>query len=159
MAITDNEIKFSFLREYHLIMKDFDKLLAYIDPSEENLGTFSHRTFELLLRSCTAIEAIFKVLSRDLGYPSENLDMRDYFRINNDSNLELSDYIVKLSSWRSGKKIVVPYEGWHDGQNYKKLPWYKAYNNVKHDRDQNFKEANFENVINATAGLFTLLYS
>ena len=35
--------------------------------------------------------------------------------------------------------------------------WYKAYNETKHDRDLNFHEANFENLVNAFAGLFALL--
>jgi hypothetical protein len=40
-----------------------------------------------------------------------------------------------------------------------KLKWYDAYNDTKHDRQQQFKEANFGNLLEAVAGLVVLLSS
>lgn len=157
MTITDKQIKFSFLREYNLIMEDFDQILSFIDPDDENLPTFSHRTFELLLRTCTALETVFKRILTDRNYNSPSgreLNIRDYATLNND--LRLSEYDVSFGSWRSGAKIIKPFEAWTTNE---PLPWYQAYNHAKHDRDQNFKEANFKNLIDAIAGLFVLLYS
>ena len=36
------------------------------------------------------------------------------------------------------------------------IPWYNAYNKIKHDREKNFKLANVENLIMALAVLFLL---
>jgi hypothetical protein len=108
------------------------------------------------------VEAVFKVLSRDLNFTRQNRDgaeipltMQDYFEIQHKMNLNLSDHEVSFDSWRSGTKIIEPFENWtHDHE----PRWYEAYNHVKHDRDQNFKEASFKNLIEAIAGLFVLLY-
>jgi hypothetical protein len=45
------------------------------------------------------------------------------------------------------------FDGWHVGTN---PSWFAAYNNVKHDRIGNAKDANFGNVIHAVGGLFIL---
>ena len=42
---------------------------------------------------------------------------------------------------------------------YVPLPWYQSYNNVKHNRHDNFNEANMENLMNALAGLLCLLHA
>jgi hypothetical protein len=39
------------------------------------------------------------------------------------------------------------------------LPWYRAYNASKHDRQEDFKKANFENLVAAVAGLLVLISS
>jgi hypothetical protein len=158
MAITDKQLKFSFLREYHLILADFDVILGFIDPSNENFETFSHRIYELYLRSCTALEAVFKRILHEADYqPShQRLDIEDYFIVN--STNKLNEYETRLDSWRSCEYKLKPFEAW-DSTNYVPLGWYQSYNNVKHDRDQNFKEANLRNLIMSIGGLFVLLYS
>jgi hypothetical protein len=40
-----------------------------------------------------------------------------------------------------------------------RLPWYDAYNKSKHDRHEEFKKANFENLVTAVAGLLVLISS
>lgn len=37
--------------------------------------------------------------------------------------------------------------------------WYRAYNQVKHNREDNLEKANLENCMNAVAGILVLLYS
>ena len=39
------------------------------------------------------------------------------------------------------------------------LFWYKSYNNLKHDRTKNIKEASLKNLIYALGGLYALLYA
>jgi len=158
MPIIDKQIKFSFLREYHLILQDFDKILGFVDPSDENEIVFSHRIFELLLRTCTALETVFKRVLKDQNYKinKSRLDIKDYFTVN--SQYKLSEYEVMFDSWRSGTKIIKPFEAWNTGS-YARLVWYQAYNDSKHDRDQNFKDANLKNLTSAIAGLTVLLHS
>ena len=56
-----------------------------------------------------------------------------------------------------------PFEPWKAGRGLSKpngidlsLPWYRAYNASKHDRQDEFKKANFENVIMAALGFWFL---
>lgn len=40
-----------------------------------------------------------------------------------------------------------------------KLDWYASYNAIKHDRNEEFKEANLSNVVEAVCGLVVLIAS
>jgi hypothetical protein len=62
---------------------------------------------------------------------------------------------VGLLFWMSSKHIK-PFDNWH--QNTPSLSWYKAYNTVKHNRDEKFSEASFENTVASLAGLFLALH-
>ena len=46
-----------------------------------------------------------------------------------------------------------PFVGWNMVNAASSLPWWVAYNNVKHGRDGNFREASLENVLNALMAL------
>ena len=50
---------------------------------------------------------------------------------------------------------LTPWDYWSQTQN---PSWWAAYNNVKHQRDRNFHDANLENTINAVAGLFIMIW-
>jgi hypothetical protein len=158
MPITDKSIKYSFLAEFHLIISDLDQILTFIEPSDENLQTFSHRIYELLLRTCTSYEGLSKRIlyvdgsTKDL----EKMSITDYFKLN--STYKLSQHEIIIDSWRSGLKSLSPFENWNQST-YRSLVWYVAYNNSKHDRHQNFKEANLYNLLNAICGLFILLFT
>lgn len=158
MSIIDTSIKYSFLAEFHIIISDFHNILNFIEPSNENLETFSHRIFELLLRTATSFEAVSKRILINDGYETtpKKMNMKDYFTLN--KVYKLTEYTLIIDSWRSGAKLLQPYKQWQN-DTYSRLSWYTAYNNSKHDRHQNFKEANLENLLNAIGGLFILLYS
>jgi len=159
MSITDSAEKFSFLTELHLIISDFETLLEYVDPIDENLKTFSHRISSLLLRVCTAYEAVSKNILLDQKYKipkGENMDITDYFTLN--SQLKLSKYSILFGAWKSGPKELQPFIDWESTE-FQPLDWYQAYNHTKHDRYNNFHEANLSNLIEALAGLFILLYA
>ena len=50
--------------------------------------------------------------------------------------------------------LRVPFQAWGKGSS---LPWYVAFNAAKHDRQSQFRMANFEHLIDATCGLLVLL--
>ena len=47
-----------------------------------------------------------------------------------------------------------PWLSWSSGTN---PPWWKSYNNVKHERGKYFRDANLGNVLESAAGLLVLL--
>lgn len=51
-----------YVRAFMLIQKDLQTLFEFIEPSDTNLVTYSHRTHALLIRTCIEIEANFKNL-------------------------------------------------------------------------------------------------
>ena len=99
------------------------------------------------------IEANFKAILRENIYKPEKLwNISDYIKINTTHHLD--NYSVEFPIWRGSKNKYKPFENW--SQN-KILSWYQAYNEVKHDRNEKFELANFENLMTAFAGLFVLL--
>lgn len=148
----------SLIYAYHLILKDFKSILDYVELHDTNRNTFSHRIYELLLRTCTEIETNCTGILVDNGYAKiKNLNMKDdYFKINKASRL--SEYEVKVEFWSPAPLIYKPFEAWNSNT-YMSLPWYQNYNEVKHNRNQSFEKANFEALIRALGGLFVILAS
>lgn len=145
------------VRGFKIIEQDLLRLLEYVEPSDDNLKTYSHRLYELLLRASTEFEANCKGILVENGYSKSgkgNLNITDYALINTSS--KLSDYEVRLSIWRDHPKDFYPLTGWSTGPS---LNWYRGYNSSKHDRNRNFEHANLENVLTAVAAVAALLFS
>ena len=122
------------VRAFLLIQKDLQTVLEYIQPSGQNLQTYSFRTYEALLRTCTEIEANFKAIFRANIYSyAGNMNVTHYSKIN--KSHFLSDYEVKMPYWDDHTFSRKPFQTWGAGTH--SLAWYQAYNNSKHDRAQN----------------------
>jgi len=103
------------------------------------------------------LKQIVRQYSRHNGYSKPvNFNITDYFKINKASKLH--EYKVILNIWHPQKKILQPFSTWN-GLTYIPLPWYQAYNNVKHDRNINFKNASLKNLLESVAGLLVILFS
>lgn len=137
-----------------LLFQDLYDLFNYIEPDDKNLNTFSHRIYELLLRTATEIESNFKGIMIANGYKSPE-NMHDYFKVA--SVARLSEYRVQFTRW-SSSRFFTPFIEWNSST-YAALPWYQSYNNVKHNRYANFEMANLENLMNAMAALLSILYA
>ncbi|WP_294331841.1 hypothetical protein [uncultured Chryseobacterium sp.] len=150
--------RISFIHSYHLIEKDLKILFDFISPNCLNNYTFSHRIYELFFRCCTEFENNAKAILISNGYvKSGNFNIADdYFKIN--KALKLNNYKIRLNVWENNPLIITPYAEWSE-ETYTPLPWYRDYNQVKHNRSGNFNLANFKNLITAAAGLMALLYA
>ena len=137
-----------------LIFQDLYELFNYIEPSDKNLNTFSHRLYELFLRIATEVESNFKGILLANGYKKPK-GMEDYFKVA--SVARLSEYEVKFTRW-SSPRMFTPFAEWNS-TTYTGLKWYQDYNKVKHNRYKYFELANLENVMTAMAALLSILYA
>ena len=145
----------NFVRAFLLIQKDILELFDYIEPSDANLATHSHRIHELLLRTCVEVEANCTAILRENGYSrSGNWNMTDYKKI--EQSHYLSQYEVKVPNWLGTGGVRKPFSSW---STLGSLGWYTAYNATKHDRHLKFGQANFQNLIDAASGLAALIAS
>ena len=146
----------NLVRAYHLLEQDLIKILEYVEPADANLGTYSHQLYALLLRACTEFESNARAILQANGYSStRNWTLLDYFKIN--SATRLSEYALTIPMWDGVAGTVKPFETWSGGSH--SLPWYQAYNAVKHDRSGSFTEASLDNVMKAVAAVFATLFS
>lgn len=151
-------------RAYINIEKGLRSIFDYIEPDESNKNTFSFELYSILLRACTEVELNCKQIMEANGAKASS--MKDYIKLEKSS--KLSKYKAYYSNWRQMNtetdeldyitKELCPFKEF--GESSPKEPfWYKAYNEVKHNREKNLKNANLENCMNAVAAILILLYS
>lgn len=143
-----------YIQGYLMIQKDLEVILEYIQATDENARSYGYRIHELLMRTCVEIEANLKAILRANKYkraPSD-LNMKDYVRV--EKSHHLSSYEVFLPIWDGLLSEFAPFESW---RNDNPLPWYKAYNDSKHDRHDGLVKANLHTLVQAIGGLLVLL--
>jgi len=152
MSVTD----LKYWRYFLSIEDDFIKTLRYVDLNNDNYKTFSIEYTRLLVSTCAEIEIMLKLLCNTTGtncdkYNISKLKKKLYeheFCLIHQAEVNLSNYEI---DW------IIPFASWErdDSKGKSIAPeWWKAYNNIKHNRDEKYKEANLENLIYAIAGLF-----
>jgi len=146
-----------YVRAFLLLLKDLKNLFDYVEPAEKNLGCYSYRIHALLLRACVEVEANCRAILQENGYRKrENRDMNmdDYKKL--DTTHRLSFYQVKIPFWSGKGYLRSPFSCWSKNEG---LPWYQAYNAIKHDRHDSFESATFEHLLDAICGLLVVLSS
>ncbi len=161
------EEKFQNALAYQLLEQDLKNIFEYVEPTEDNAMTYSHRIYELFFRACTEYESVCKQIMKLNGINKEYSKINDYFKI----GIELKFYEYCLSAPFMGKLGVniSPFMTWGGHATYTEYfadynanewgDWYQDYNKVKHNRENNFYKANLHNAIMSIAGLAVTLYS
>ena len=144
-----------YVRAFVLIQKDLQDIFEYVEPADANICCYSYRIHALHMRTCIEIEANFKAILVENGYSGPgDWNMKDYSKL--EQTHKLSAYECKLPVWRGVQHTRKPFSSWSTGA---KLSWYEAYNAAKHDRHDQFPQANFNNLLDAICGLVALLSS
>ena len=147
----------SLVTTAHLIVRDLYELFNYVEPHDDNKGTYSHRIYELFLRTATEFESNCKGILKANGYAKAEKDMtiRDYFNIAEAAHL--SEYRISFVRWMPICDFK-PFAAWNTAS-YTPLTWYQSYNKVKHNRYSNFSEANLGNLMDAVSALICILHA
>lgn len=130
-----------------ILIDKLDELLLYIEPDANGLKTYSHKTRELLILSCTEVENQWTaILKRANIKPRNNrtYNTQDYVKLL--PKAYLTDYLIQLRNYRHLPDFR-PFHAWLVANPTQSLTWYDAYNKTKHDRSASFHEATLENVI------------
>ena len=144
----------AYASAFAILSEDLRYLTEYVEPTDANLTTYSHRLYELLLRACTEWESICKDALVSAGSPKnpKYMDVNDYKTL--EPVLQLESVKIGLVFWRPQTVAVQPYKDWSAAT--PPLSWYSAYNSVKHNRNSQFEQATLENVRLAVAAVFAL---
>ncbi|MEQ5840106.1 hypothetical protein N0A02_11790 [Paraburkholderia acidicola] len=144
-----------YIHAFLLLQADVTDLFSYIEPSDVNLRTYSHRIQQLLIRACIEVEANFTAIFLDNGYGDNDtrFNVNDYRLIN--KSHRLSSFEVRIPGWKGERGIRRPFLSWAEVDGH--LSWYRAYNKAKHNRHENFELATFDALLDAYCGLNVLL--
>ncbi len=130
-------------------------MFKFIEPSDNNLSTYSLKLHGLLMRICIEVEANLRAIMEENCYtPQGQWSMNDYKKVEISHLLSL--YKTKMPVWTGAGRIYTPFAAWGMGGG---LPWYQDYNAAKHDRHGSFQRATFGNVVEAYAALAIVIFS
>jgi hypothetical protein len=73
--------KSTLVRAYSIIERDLIELFNYVEPCDDNLKTYSHRTYELLLRASMEFETNCKSVLIANGYAKSTNGTRNFIQI------------------------------------------------------------------------------
>jgi hypothetical protein len=135
------------------IEKDFIRTLDFVELDPANGATFSNEYAKLLLLIGSEVDVVAKLVC-DKAAPGQKAEnIVDYSKIIpaafngfHTIEIEIPRYQMKVQPWLTWDPSIA-----------KSPAWWKAYNDVKHERDQNFRDANQANVTSALCGLLALL--
>lgn len=151
---------------YRVLEEDFFGVMRYIEldlgdnalysgTAACNIGnsmTYSIEFVKQYQSISSATEDILKSICAQLGRANaENME-RDY------TPIILGDtFFQKIANQKVKvhQQELQPFMNWSITP-YKSPEWWKAYNDVKHNRNAEFKKANMKNVLNTLAGLYIL---
>lgn len=130
---------------------DLEVLSRYVEFSKDNYATYSTEMVRILLAAGSEVDVVLKELCRKLEPTSRAENIEEYRRCVLRLQPEISSARVRLPRHATA---IVPWENWRVDQT---PDWWRSYNNVKHQRGENYREANLQQVIASVAGLFILL--
>ena len=134
---------------YLSLEKDLDNTSRYIEPKgQENI--FSFEFAKLLVLSCTELESVLKLLCNECGAEKRG-NMGEYKETLLTHYPKIIFAEVHIARWG---KTIRPFDGWNE----RRLPWWDAYGNVKHNRENNFTEATYKNVVYALSALYISIF-
>lgn len=143
------------------LLMEVKELFRSVEPDEVNDRAYGHRMRELLILLCTEVEANWVSILK-ANFPVKVAEVKDDGKYLNTSHYQklkdvmfLDKYTIRLSDYKD--RHFSPFLGWLGPKKASEsIPWYAAYNSVKHDRETNFPLACMANVLNAAAALHVL---
>lgn len=149
----------SFVNSVEQIERLFESLTAIfrtVHPATDNLDAYGAAIRDLIILACTEVEAQWKgVLEANKCKPSGTFyKTTDYVKLA--SAMKLKEYQVALIRYPQISAIT-PFSTWKGNSPTKSLPWYDAYNEVKHDREANFTKASLRHAIESVAACVVML--
>lgn len=142
--VTERAIHWNY---FLAIEQDLAKISRYIEFTDENFDSFSIELAHLLLASSSEVDVVLKLLCKGHDDGQRCLNINDYKTCvcqNFPSLINEKCFIPRFGL------TLTPWSNWSGENN---PDWWKSYNNVKHQRDTHFHEANLKNALNSVAAL------
>lgn len=135
--------------------KDMDTVSRFIEFFRNNFNVYSIELSHLLFAAASEIDVVAKALCAvvDPGRPAGNI--LDYRRILTEHVPELATEKVYIS--RYGLTLD-PWSSWRKKKTIENPLWWRAYNQVKHERNEHFDQANLKNALNALGALLIIVF-
>ncbi|MER9922614.1 hypothetical protein NKJ84_06625 [Mesorhizobium sp. M0048] len=124
-----------------------------VHRSPSNFKVYGHEIRNLLILACTEVEMHWRGVLEANGQ-SGKFTTQNYVALQNAMRLGEFGILLPYYPWM---KEVRPFEGWDSARPTESLPWYRAYNAVKHDREGSFEEGTLSHAVDAVVACAVML--
>jgi hypothetical protein len=132
--------------------KDLENVSRFIEFNNNNEKTYSIELAHLLLASSSEVDVVAKGICQMLDSVKRPRTIDGYRTI---IIHHLPEICVEQAFIPRYGLDFTPWERW--SKNLNPL-WWQSYNNVKHQRNEHFQEANLKNVLNSIGGLLIMVF-
>lgn len=127
---------YSGINQLTILIGSLNEIFKTIHPSEENFAVFGDNIRNLLILSCTEVEAQLKgIVKNNILKTKSKYSTRDYVKLK--EILRLDEYVISYTKF-PWLLSLNPFKEWSAEFPTKSLSWYNNYNSVKHDREREF---------------------
>lgn len=146
------------IQQLKTLVDKLSEVLLHVYPSPNNYAVYGHEIRNLLILSCTEVEAQLAGILKEHATLNNGgiLKTNDYIKLKD--LLKLDKYSVRFLHYPEITNIQ-PFLNWNEKQPTKSLDWYHNYNEVKHDREANFEKAKLKSVIDSICAIVILLHA
>lgn len=146
----------SHIRQLELILDELKSVFKVVEPTQENLQTYGNTIRNIIILACTEIDSMMKKILKNNGIILDDKEYttKQYFKLK--EALRLGEYELQFKEFEH-LGIFSPFLEWETNRPTQSLPWYDAYNKIKHDREANFQYANVKNALNSIVAYAILL--
>lgn len=149
--MNNTELTKNYWNYYLTLEKRFLSTSNYVELDSRNLNTFSNEFAQLLHSVGAELDNFFKVYC---GYNlTDRKTIADYAAFIFSSYPEIKEQKMKVID---SDIELQPFKDWDQSQPAQSLSWWKAFDQIKHNRYGNFEKANLDNLINTLSALFLL---
>lgn len=142
----------SFVPSPRVIVAAFERVestlgafLANVPLVQEHLSVWSPVLVGTIFESCSQVDSLWKLRAGS----ASNTTITDHFR--NHASAVSDEWLVL---WDGDGFELRPFSAWSGQTQHSPLPWWQAYNSLKHNRWENVKDATVAHAVDAAAALF-----
>lgn len=150
--MTYDELSNNYWKYYKMLEEKFVESLKYVELDSENYDTYSIDFANQLNSIGSELDVFFKVVSK--FKLDDRKTIADYYDEINKFYPNIKNQEIVICDKRNIK--IKPFELWNGECTAQSLEWWVAYNNIKHGRVINMRDANLKNVLNILGALFIL---
>lgn len=145
----------TFMRDYwayYLMLEEkFIHTTNYVTLSTDNDNAYSNEYAALMQMIGGELDSFFKVYC---GYaPTDFKKISDYYTY---LMQDYPDVLNQQINVRSADIVFQPFAGWDGTRAKQSLPWWMAFDNIKHSRAVNKRDANQKNTLYLLGALYLL---
>jgi hypothetical protein len=141
---------YCYWQHFLALEADFAATSRYVEFSHQNFATFSIEFAKLLFAIGSEVDVLCKIICEKIDSAARRDNINDY-RTCLTAHTQIASEELLIRRYNLAFK---PWDAWSHCSN---PTWWRSYNNVKHQRDAYFPEANLENCANAISGLFAVV--